>query len=64
MFKESQTQRSGGTIRVTSLNCCKPDYEVFLPSTFCTEPIEYGGGDQGHSYGRQGQWVGCGFFLR
>lgn len=68
MFKESQTQRPGGTIRVTSLNSCKPDYEAFLPSTFCTEPVEYGEGDQGHSCGKQvgwqGQCVDCGFFLR
>lgn len=58
MFKESQTQRPGGTIRVTSLNCWKPNYEAFLPSTFCTEPAEYDEGDQGHCVGSK--WAGRG----
>lgn len=67
MFKESQTQRPGETIRVTTLNCCKPNYEAFLPSTFCTEPAEHGEGDQGHTCGKhgwQGQCVDCGAFLK
>lgn len=37
--KESQTHRPEGTIKVTSLNCCKTDYEAFLPSNFCTELV-------------------------
>lgn len=65
---KNHKQRPGGTIRVTSLNCCKPDYEAFLRGMFSTELVEYGEGDQGHSYGKQvgwqGQCVDCGFFLR
>lgn len=56
---KNHKQRPGETVRATSLNCCKPDCEAFLPSMFSTEPIEYGEDDQGHSCGKASGLAGA-----